>query len=140
MTNLHHIIYTSTCDHTFTDGELIDLLNKSKLNNKANGITGILICSNKNVFQVIEGTEESLNKLYVKLEDDTRHHSLIKLADKPIPYRSFTEWTMAYKPLVEDRYQRLLAGYTLPQKLCLSPPEILEADAMLLTALKYFIP
>lgn len=93
---LHHIIYMSTCVKPFTDGELNGLLLAARTANERHEITGMLVYSRGNVFQIIEGKRTDLNALYNKLLVDPRHSGLVKLADKCIQRRSFTDWSMAY--------------------------------------------
>jgi len=56
----------------------------------AHDITGLLLYSGKNFFQFLEGEKEKILELYRKLENDSRHHNLIKIIDKPIFIRSYS--------------------------------------------------
>jgi intein-encoded DNA endonuclease-like protein len=60
---------------------IVDLLTVSRKNNKKLGITGMLLYIDETYFQVLEGNEESLHKLYKIIEYDKRQikqHSFCK--------------------------------------------------------------
>jgi len=63
--------------------------------NKKNQITGILIQTEGEYMQILEGPENTLKKLYEKIEKDPRHKWVTLLEAKKIYRRTFGEWTMA---------------------------------------------
>lgn len=69
--------------------EIDDILIRAKSMNTKNKISGILIHSDGNFFQIIEGDKKTVQELYLKIEDDHRHHSLIKIFQKDLNYPSF---------------------------------------------------
>jgi len=100
---MHHIAYLSSAVTEFTKPQLRDLLERSRKNNDALNITGLLLYRGGNFMQVIEGDEKSVRSLYDKLSKDPRHKGIFKLFDEPVPDREFPEWSMAFQDLeVED--------------------------------------
>ena len=93
---MHLIVYTSQ----YVPGEddinqvLIDIVEKSKVNNPLLEITGLLFYHNNRFVQVIEGERESLGKLMSILEKDSRHKNIEILIDKEIQKRGFEKWNM----------------------------------------------
>jgi hypothetical protein len=89
---MHHIIYMSSAVYPpVSDVELGDLLRQARDFNAENDITGVLLHCDGDFLQVIEGEERVLADLYTRICVDTRHQSVIKLADKEIRARSFAD-------------------------------------------------
>jgi Sensors of blue-light using FAD len=83
------------------------ILLKSRTSNEKNGLVGVLYFGDGCFFQCLEGSEESVDTLYAKLQADVRHTDLKVLSRKPITAPSFVEWTMKYVPL-DQQMNRLL--------------------------------
>jgi len=80
----HVIIYVSTVNPLISENDIRDLMEYVKKNNILYRITGILIYSDGNFFQVLEGKTEIVKILYERIKRDVRHHNIIKLLDKKI--------------------------------------------------------
>jgi hypothetical protein len=72
--------------------ELDELMSKFYLNNLKYDISGLLLYSERNVIQYIEGEKDNIEKLYDNIKNDTRHKSVFLLHKKEIQQRLFTEW------------------------------------------------
>jgi hypothetical protein len=72
------------------------LLAHSFLNNQKYNITGLLIYKNKQFAQVIEGDEDAIERIWSKIQRDTRHTDIQLLSKEPIIHRSFTKWSMLF--------------------------------------------
>jgi hypothetical protein len=83
------------------------ILLKSRTSNQKNGLVGVLYFGDGCFFQCLEGSEESVDALYAKLHDDSRHTDLKVLSRKPIAALSFEDWAMKYVPL-DQQMNRLL--------------------------------
>jgi Sensors of blue-light using FAD len=92
-------VYLSSSTGLLSEDELSSILDKSQKNNRASGITGILLYFNGNIIQVLEGPEEIVKSLYQTISHDHRHSNVINLLSQPIEQRSFSDWTMGYKTL-----------------------------------------
>lgn len=87
------ISYVSTADQNLSPKEVRDLLKKIAIDNNAKQITGILLSSETNFFQLIEGEKEQVKILYAGIEKDRRHNNLIKILEKAVflpAYDGFT--------------------------------------------------
>lgn len=112
---MHHIIYQSTETRRLSDEELQQLLVQWRASNQRQGITGILLYSEGQFLQIIEGEEATVRTLFDKISRNYYHVHVDKLADGPIPSRCFTGWSMGYVPLVPEAFSRVL-GYLNPQE------------------------
>lgn len=78
------IAYVSQISLSVSDKEIMELLENSQQNNIEKDISGVLLYSEGNFFQVIEGEEETINSLFEKIKADQRHENIILIFDRPI--------------------------------------------------------
>ncbi|WP_298541329.1 BLUF domain-containing protein [uncultured Aquimarina sp.] len=93
------ISYVSTANQSLTNAEVNELFKFVKLNNDNQNITGILMYSDGNFFQVLEGKPNLIQDLYKKILLDTRHYNVIKIFDRAITNCSFSEYHSSFKVL-----------------------------------------
>ncbi|WP_333809605.1 BLUF domain-containing protein [Flavobacterium sp.] len=93
---MHRIIYLSSGIKIFSDEEINDLLKVSRNNNQKNGITGLLLYSDGNFMQILEGEKEAVEITYKKIVNDNRHRNIIVVANESVKKRNFSEWKMGY--------------------------------------------
>lgn len=113
MASLTRIIYISRS--TFApmgNGNDIEpnvarILAKSRINNRKNGLVGVLYFGDGCFFQCLEGETQAIDDLYAKLQNDPRHKDLKLLARKTIERRSFIDWSMKYVPIDQQMTQLL---------------------------------
>ncbi len=75
--------------------EVIDsILAKSRKDNPALGVTGLLCYSGDNFMQVLEGGRDTINALYNRIGRDPRHRDVVLLNYEEITERRFAGWTM----------------------------------------------
>ena len=82
------ISYVSTAND-LGNKEIEEILYNSEDSNNKRDITGLLLYSEGNFFQIIEGEKEKIRDLYQKIQNDNRHRNLIKIFEKPIHKESF---------------------------------------------------
>ena len=97
------IIYVSIAKHLMTKEELLDLLDQCTRNNRELQITGMLLYRNGRFMQILEGPDRAVWNVFRSISKDKRHHSVIKLVDRPVKERLFAEWTMGFRNLDEIR-------------------------------------
>ena len=97
--DLISLIYVSSSTQSLDDSEISGILAKSRQNNAALGITGMLLYREGNFMQVLEGPEGNVRSLMQTVECDPRHRGLIVLMQKPLKDRQFADWTMAFRNL-----------------------------------------
>lgn len=81
-----------------TENDLEDILEKSRRNNRAANITGVLLFHDGNFLQVLEGDNKSVLACYERIGKDTRHRSCFILQSEYKSARTFADWDMAYVP------------------------------------------
>jgi Sensors of blue-light using FAD len=91
-----HCIYSSRAIGGFVHADLVRLLEASRTNNAAHGITGILLFVENSFFQVLEGPEGEVDDIYRSIARDVRHDRVTQIIREPIARRDFADWTMGY--------------------------------------------
>jgi uncharacterized membrane protein (DUF373 family) len=91
--------YASTTNHDWTPEELLALLTECQTNNAANNITGILLYANETFFQVLEGDEAVVCKVYDIIEKDKRHKDCTIIESIKIKERAFPYWSMGFEKI-----------------------------------------
>lgn len=93
---LWQMIYLSRSHRPFTQRELEELLAKSRQNNHAHGLTGMLVYREQCFLQVLEGTVGEVEALFAKIGRDPRHCDVSVLLSGQIAERSFGDWRMGF--------------------------------------------
>jgi hypothetical protein len=96
MPQLIHLIYASVATRDMGTAELTDLLQKARQKNETLGLTGMLLHSDRNFFQILEGESAAVNELYEKIIRDQRHEQCTLIIREPIVRRSFGDWSMGF--------------------------------------------
>ena len=109
---LHQIIYISTANRELTEDALLELLSASQKRNAAKEITGLLLHSDGNIIQVIEGPEAAAKSLYEKIAADTRHRGVTLVSSRAITKRDFPEFKMGFKRARSVDFKEQLPGFT----------------------------
>jgi hypothetical protein len=91
---LVRLMYASRAVPSVDNDELLAILRKSKANNPANGVTGVLCFSEGIFMQVLEGGRSAVNRLYNLIVTDARHTQVELLMYEEIQQRSFAGWSM----------------------------------------------
>lgn len=80
----HTICYVSTASKEFSDAEIRELFDKWKEKNSRLDIKGILLFSEGNFFQVLEGEKAKVLDLYSTITNDSRHTNIIQVMGKDV--------------------------------------------------------
>jgi len=91
---LVRLMYVSRAVPAVDHEELLAILRKSKANNPAQGITGVLCFSEGTFLQVLEGGRGAVNRLYNRIAADARHTQVELLGYDEIGERRFAGWSM----------------------------------------------
>lgn len=95
MNNMKRITYISKGREKLSFSEIDELGKTFQINNQAKQITGTLIYFNDLFFQIIEGAELDIDKLYNKIKNDHRHENILVLKlENEITERYFPDWSM----------------------------------------------
>ncbi len=78
------IVYVSNASEDLEKDQIIDILYKSKDWNNENDITGLLLFSGGNFFQIIEGEKKVIFDLFQEIQADNRHENILQIFGKEI--------------------------------------------------------
>lgn len=87
-------MYASRAVPEVNQEELVAIVRKSKANNPAVGVTGVLCFSEGIFLQVLEGGRGPVNALYNRIAADPRHTQVELMAYEEIGERRFAGWSM----------------------------------------------
>jgi uncharacterized membrane protein (DUF373 family) len=93
------LAYASTSTRDWTPDELLSLLTECQTKNTDNNLTGILLYANETFFQVLEGEELTVNKVYDSIKKDPRHKDCTVIDTQPIKERAFPYWSMGFEKI-----------------------------------------
>jgi hypothetical protein len=96
MEQLHCIVYVSSASWLLADAELEEILEKSRRNNAAHGVTGVLLYNDGTIFQYIEGPRDNLGLIFQKIKANPKHKGCVGLLDEPTSARKFPDWFMGF--------------------------------------------
>ena len=94
--------------HILSDQGLDGLLANCRQNNFASEITGLLVSYRGIFIQYIEGDPELIDKLFARIKDDPRHHSVVELDSGFQEDRQFSNWSMAFRKLDDNKAEQIL--------------------------------
>jgi hypothetical protein len=95
-TLLRRLIYISSASSEFGQAELDRILSKSRTNNSARGLTGVLLFHDGCFFQVLEGEASTVERIFATISRDAHHGGVIVLESRNITERGFPQWSMGY--------------------------------------------
>ncbi|MBO3269668.1 BLUF domain-containing protein [Hymenobacter defluvii] len=128
------LLYRSRARQSFSEAELIDLLEQARTYNQQHGITGLLFYHDGYFVQFLEGSEDVVEPLYAQIQKDARHQQITTLYRAVQSQRVFAGWAMAFaEPEPEEFYW--LLDYLQAQRHRLLLPKIPVTDPTLLVLL-----
>ena len=107
MNNLIHLIYASASQEKFNEKEVIEIVNISYKNNMKVNITGMLLYSEGDFFQILEGEHTDVLPLFNLIKQDQRHCKIVKIIEEPIVSRDFSDWSMGYASATREQLTTL---------------------------------
>jgi len=92
---MKRVTYISNFSKPLSSGEVEHIGEISSRNNAKHELTGILFCFNNIFYQIIEGDDEKLDKVFQIIKKDERHKNLFTLdIEYDIKERAYAEWSM----------------------------------------------
>lgn len=98
------ISYVSSVNPKLTESEIQEVLSFTKKCNNDHGITGILLFSDGNFFQVLEGKTDILKPLFSRILKDSRHSNIMTIFEKEVSQSKFEDYQADFITL-NSRYQ-----------------------------------
>ncbi|MEO6856890.1 MAG: BLUF domain-containing protein [Rhodoferax sp.] len=96
MPPLLSLVYVSTARSRLRETELEHLLSLCRERNQQNAVTGVLLYSDGNFMQYLEGPDTSVRQTYQRICVDPLHGNLVELLLEPINERVFSTWAMGF--------------------------------------------
>jgi hypothetical protein len=107
----HAICYISTTNNSFTVGEIETLLPEWRENNNKENIKGILLFSEGNFFQVLEGEKTKVLELFQRIKEDPRHNNIIQVVGQDLSKGSFDHYIVEHLDEAEYSKPELVSQY-----------------------------
>ena len=108
------MLYASRASKDIDNTYMLTILEQSRRNNPAAGVTGILCYSGQMFMQVLEGNRREVSRLYNKIASDPRHTDVEILLFEDIMERRFSNWTMGQVNLAKVNTSILLKYSEFP--------------------------
>ena len=118
----HAICYVSSANSDLSQQQIKVLFNFCKEQNEQKDIKGILLYSEGNFFQIMEGEKDTVLAVFKKIEQDPRHYGLIKIMGKDITHGSCDGYKV---DILKGAHKK---GYEIPQEY-LVPLQGISAEA-----------
>ncbi len=110
--SLVQLTYVSTRASHVLDDDVVDLAIKSNIANRQGGITGCLWFGNRRFFQVLEGEQDRVDRLYRRIKMDNRHTGVRLLSYSSLESHKFARWHLAHVSHNEDQMiEKLILDY-----------------------------
>jgi hypothetical protein len=95
---LFQIIYISTATALFSLADLDVLLEKARVRNHSAAVTGMMVYSQGEFLQALEGETATVLETFARIEKDPRHTGMVTLSRGHSSLgRMFETWSMGYK-------------------------------------------
>ena len=110
---IHAVLYQSTAKTGFPRRADHDILETAWRHNGEMGVTGYLLRTRTQYFQVLEGADDVLDDLLGMIRKDPRHTDMQILCDHAVNERYFANWAMGYHLVTEaerDEFDGWLKG------------------------------
>ena len=101
------VLYVSSMCIAYTDIEMAYIVEKFQKANNIHNISGMLVYSNGNVMQYIEGSKNDIERLYKNIKSDPMHKNVITLLYEYTKERIFPDWCLNYKVIKEDKFNEI---------------------------------
>jgi hypothetical protein len=90
-------VYVSSASALIDEASLQRLLVDWRPKNASLGITGMMLYSEGNIIQVLEGEKSKVEELMFTIASDPRHRGVIVLIQETVEERHFADWSMGFK-------------------------------------------
>ena len=106
---LRRLAYVSHPAADMPPTEVSRIIQVSRSNNLAHGITGVLVYTGTDFAQLIEGRPDTVEQLWRNIRADARHHGVTAFLDEPTERAWFETWRMGY--LYDDTLSHQIAEW-----------------------------
>jgi len=92
----YQLVYSSVPTKRMMKSHLYMILRQSRINNKLDNVTGLLVFVDGMFLQVLEGEEDTVKTIFERIKNDKRHQNIAILFEGNVKERAFPKWEMAY--------------------------------------------
>ncbi len=89
------VIYHSAAIPGLSSFDVDEILTASRVRNRQNAVTGMLLLENGRFLQALEGPEVEVRALMARIAEDPRHEHVRVLVEEFQAARRFPDWAMA---------------------------------------------
>jgi hypothetical protein len=93
---VYQLAYCSIAAPGVTPRVLDSILVAAQPYNLRHGLTGVLMFSSRQFFQVLEGERPAVTELMARITNDPRHKAVTIMWEGDADARSFSDWSMGY--------------------------------------------
>lgn len=94
--SIRQVIYVSTAVGSSALEDITGILDCSRQNNEAAGVTGLLVQGEGCFVQVLEGPRDAVETIKTRIEADNRHNGVHVLSDRTREEREFGDLAMGF--------------------------------------------
>jgi hypothetical protein len=105
------LVYVSLAVKPMQDDDLKLLLKYARIKNERLAVTGMLLYRDGFFMQALEGEEETVDALFDRIRQDSRHRDVLLVYKEPIQARSFPDWSMGFNKMDAEALGKL-EGFT----------------------------
>jgi len=91
---LRRILYVSAVTAGTTALDVRSIVSSSTVWNRRHDLTGLLVASEANFAQVLEGRATAMAAVMDRIRRDAHHHDIHVRVDEPVSRRMFGRWSM----------------------------------------------
>lgn len=91
---MYRLIYKSRSEGKIGWSMVKEILSASEVNNPESNITGVLLATESHFLQVIEGSFDEVNRLFMRIARDLRHDEIQIISFCCVDGRLFGGWAM----------------------------------------------
>lgn len=114
---LYRLCYASRALVDAHSVEMLSIVRSTMRHNAGRGITGALWFDGHSFFQVLEGEEAAVERLFARISRDERHAGVLRICSGPVGSRDFCDMAMKFvdgtapgRTRAPFDYDRLLAA------------------------------
>jgi hypothetical protein len=111
MKNIYTICYVSKASLDLTNDDIEELFDFTATTNSKLNVSGMLLHSLGNFFQVLEGEESHLLNLYEKIKEDFRHRDIYEVYNKKTNQPVFTNYDSKFDIVKTSEDLEMLITY-----------------------------
>jgi len=123
------LVYASSAAESTSLDDVKAIVRSAGSKNYKGHITGFMCASSDYFLQCLEGEADQVDRLYEKISEDGRHHSLTLLSREEVDTYSFKDWSMGCVLLIE-RHKDILAKHGVMG--VFNPYELTESESLAL--------